>query len=208
MGIRMPETCWAVFKWQVINLRICCICLVDSVETSVYLYVACLSFRSAVLVTSDISGDSARCPAALTRSLQRPNSRLKSLHLEIPVSLSTDTPATRTVLLWVCWLPPVGAKFFLFISHPTPDAVQSASLNASQKSVMWHYRAVTCASQIFVYLSNNVWNCSKVYSSQKLPVLRSAMQHGTLPITCHAKNFMAWILSEIVLSQYPCAAII
>jgi hypothetical protein len=33
MGMRMPETCWAVFKWQVINLRICCILLVDLVET-------------------------------------------------------------------------------------------------------------------------------------------------------------------------------
>ena len=33
MGMRMPETCWAVFKWQAINLRICCIWLVDSVES-------------------------------------------------------------------------------------------------------------------------------------------------------------------------------
>jgi len=33
MGIRMPEICWAVFKWQVINLRSCCIWLVDSVES-------------------------------------------------------------------------------------------------------------------------------------------------------------------------------
>jgi len=33
MGMRIPETCWAVFKWQVINLRICCIWLVDSVES-------------------------------------------------------------------------------------------------------------------------------------------------------------------------------
>jgi hypothetical protein len=33
MSMRMPETCWAVFKWQVINLRSCCISLVDSVET-------------------------------------------------------------------------------------------------------------------------------------------------------------------------------
>jgi hypothetical protein len=32
MGMRMPETCWAVSKWQVINLRSCCILLVDSVE--------------------------------------------------------------------------------------------------------------------------------------------------------------------------------
>ena len=32
MGMRMPETCWAVFKWQVINLRSCCVWLVDSVE--------------------------------------------------------------------------------------------------------------------------------------------------------------------------------
>jgi hypothetical protein len=25
MGVRMPETCWAVHKRQVINLRNCCI---------------------------------------------------------------------------------------------------------------------------------------------------------------------------------------
>jgi hypothetical protein len=28
MGMRMPETCWAVFKRQVINLRNCCISLI------------------------------------------------------------------------------------------------------------------------------------------------------------------------------------
>jgi len=33
MGMRMPETCWTVFKWQVIHLRICFIWLVDSVES-------------------------------------------------------------------------------------------------------------------------------------------------------------------------------
>jgi hypothetical protein len=33
MGVRIPETCWAVFKRQVINLRSCCIWLVDSVES-------------------------------------------------------------------------------------------------------------------------------------------------------------------------------
>jgi hypothetical protein len=33
MGMRMPETCWYVFKWQVIYLRSCCIWLVDSVES-------------------------------------------------------------------------------------------------------------------------------------------------------------------------------
>ena len=32
MGMRMPETCWAVFKWQVINLQSCCIWLIDLVE--------------------------------------------------------------------------------------------------------------------------------------------------------------------------------
>jgi hypothetical protein len=32
MGLRTPETCWAVFKRQVINLRNCCIWLVDSFE--------------------------------------------------------------------------------------------------------------------------------------------------------------------------------
>jgi hypothetical protein len=33
MGMRMPETYWAVFKRQVINLRNCCIWLVDSIES-------------------------------------------------------------------------------------------------------------------------------------------------------------------------------
>jgi hypothetical protein len=33
MGMRMPETCRAVFKRQVLNLRYCCIWLVDSVES-------------------------------------------------------------------------------------------------------------------------------------------------------------------------------
>jgi hypothetical protein len=34
MGMRMPETCGAVFIRQVINLRSCCIWLVDSVEST------------------------------------------------------------------------------------------------------------------------------------------------------------------------------
>jgi hypothetical protein len=32
MGMRMPETCWAGFKRQAINLRNCCFWLVDSFE--------------------------------------------------------------------------------------------------------------------------------------------------------------------------------
>jgi hypothetical protein len=32
MGVRTPETCWAVHKRQVINLRNCCIWLVDLLE--------------------------------------------------------------------------------------------------------------------------------------------------------------------------------
>jgi hypothetical protein len=33
MGMRIPETCCVVIKRQLINLRICCIWLVDSVES-------------------------------------------------------------------------------------------------------------------------------------------------------------------------------
>ena len=33
MGVRTPETCWAVSKRQAINLRNCCIWLVDSFES-------------------------------------------------------------------------------------------------------------------------------------------------------------------------------
>lgn len=95
---------------------------------------------------------SARCPAALTRSLQRPNSRLKNLHLEMPVSLSTDTPATRTVLLWVCWLPPLGAKFFVFVSHLTIRRCTVASLNASQKCHLTLQACDLCISNISLFI--------------------------------------------------------
>jgi len=44
MGMRMPETCWAVFKRQVINLRICCVLLADSVETMMMHGIAKLKF--------------------------------------------------------------------------------------------------------------------------------------------------------------------
>ena len=41
MGVRTAETCWAVYtsKRQVINLRICCIWLVDLFETYTYIYI-------------------------------------------------------------------------------------------------------------------------------------------------------------------------
>jgi len=45
MGMRMPETCWAVFKRQVINLRSCCIWLVDTFRMSpVFVPVLLFSF--------------------------------------------------------------------------------------------------------------------------------------------------------------------
>ena len=37
MGMRMPETCWAVFKWRAINLRDWCIWLVDLFELKSFL---------------------------------------------------------------------------------------------------------------------------------------------------------------------------
>jgi len=36
MGVRTPETCWAVHKRQVINLRNCCVKLVDLFEYHTY----------------------------------------------------------------------------------------------------------------------------------------------------------------------------
>ena len=33
MGMRIPETCWAVFKRQIVNLRNWCMWLVDSIES-------------------------------------------------------------------------------------------------------------------------------------------------------------------------------
>jgi hypothetical protein len=48
MGMRMPETCWAVSK-QVINLRSCCILLVDSVGNWICLF---SSLKTGDLLTS------------------------------------------------------------------------------------------------------------------------------------------------------------
>jgi hypothetical protein len=41
MGMRMPETCWTVFKRQVINFKNCRMWLVDSVENNCNLLTFC-----------------------------------------------------------------------------------------------------------------------------------------------------------------------
>jgi hypothetical protein len=46
MGMKMPKTRWAVFKRQVINLRICCIWLVDSFGSMVMLRLANPKFKA------------------------------------------------------------------------------------------------------------------------------------------------------------------
>jgi hypothetical protein len=43
MSMRMPKTCWAVFKRQVINLKNCCIWLVDSFEKERHFVSYCTS---------------------------------------------------------------------------------------------------------------------------------------------------------------------
>jgi len=48
MGVRMPETCWAVNKRQVINCRDCCILLVNLFESGL-LSVSCSSSLSAII---------------------------------------------------------------------------------------------------------------------------------------------------------------
>jgi len=64
MGTRMPKTCWAVFRRQVINLRSCCILLVDSVENlshylhqlqlKNYIYNNLRKFASFILIFEDL----------------------------------------------------------------------------------------------------------------------------------------------------------
>ena len=46
MGVRTPETCWAVHKRQLINLRSCCILLVDSVENNFRVVLCIVCFVS------------------------------------------------------------------------------------------------------------------------------------------------------------------
>ena len=48
MGVRTPDTCWAVHKRQVINLRSCCIWLVDLFELFWFSY-CCDMFRPQLL---------------------------------------------------------------------------------------------------------------------------------------------------------------
>jgi hypothetical protein len=40
IGMRMPDTCWAIFKWRAINLRDWCIWLVDLFEFTLWLHPA------------------------------------------------------------------------------------------------------------------------------------------------------------------------
>jgi hypothetical protein len=70
MGMRMPETSWAVFKWQVINLRSCCIWLVDSVEKKRYLPVSTTSksLRQLLLNFRSCSNSWITFPAEVTVS--------------------------------------------------------------------------------------------------------------------------------------------
>jgi hypothetical protein len=51
-SMRMPETFWAVFKRQVINLRSCCILLVNSVESMMMHGVANTKFISYHIITT------------------------------------------------------------------------------------------------------------------------------------------------------------
>jgi hypothetical protein len=51
MGMRMPKTCWAVSKRQVINLRGYCILLVDSVESTMMHGLANPKFKHRLLTT-------------------------------------------------------------------------------------------------------------------------------------------------------------
>jgi len=81
MGMRMPETCWTVFKRQVINLRSCCILLVDSVESmlmhglanpkisdtyfqNMYILKNMLSWKLTLCVLIEIYGDFSRHSAS------------------------------------------------------------------------------------------------------------------------------------------------
>ena len=49
ISIRMPETCWAVFKRQAINLRDWCIWFVDLFEDILYLYFI-FHYRTSVII--------------------------------------------------------------------------------------------------------------------------------------------------------------
>jgi hypothetical protein len=57
MGMRMPETCWAVFQKQVINLKNCCIWLVDSYECMTMHGLANPKFKNCELLLSYVLGD-------------------------------------------------------------------------------------------------------------------------------------------------------
>jgi len=57
MGMRMPESCWAVFKWQAINLRNCCIWLDDSSECSLNIaFASYITFRLNAFEQNSILG--------------------------------------------------------------------------------------------------------------------------------------------------------
>jgi hypothetical protein len=52
MGMRMPKTCGTLFKRPVINLRNCCIWLVDSFEINYIVITKHASFQSWIMATN------------------------------------------------------------------------------------------------------------------------------------------------------------
>jgi hypothetical protein len=91
MDTRMPETCWAVFKRQVINLRSCCILLVDSVE---------ITLAGLVVTKSYTPPPHAR---ALTRAHTHTRTTLQALPRFMPTStISIPTACAVWCTAFVC----------------------------------------------------------------------------------------------------------
>ena len=65
MGVRMPETCWAVCKRQVMNLRNCCIWLVDLFELIFWNFMLAEQSECARVITL-----STQCARVVTLSTQ------------------------------------------------------------------------------------------------------------------------------------------
>jgi hypothetical protein len=95
--------------------------------------------------------------AALSRLLQRRNTSLTNAYLEMPVSyLDRDTGHPDRFL--VALLTSSNGREVPSSSPVIPASGalrferRTAPLNPSQNSVNLHYRPVTCASKIFIYL--------------------------------------------------------
>jgi hypothetical protein len=156
MGMRKSETCWALFKRQVINLRSCCIFFVDSVESM-------MTHGLANAKSTNTHSEYAIIIALpLQQWLHERSSMLRYTYTACVVVVKNSTLKFPHVLCWV-----IKATYFL---RPCivwgSDYIHIKSLSKPVKqqwTYVWEYRF-----QVSATLTNNLFGLCEAFLANSL----------------------------------------